>query len=91
MFLELNITDEDRLLLSDDAVITSINICNTGASDLLLGLYKQTSTDGDKFYFLKDVTLKKTHTFLAEDMIISGGDKFYISVAGTCSVIVDYK
>lgn len=91
MFLELNINNEEKLLLTDQAFITSLNICNTSAADLSLALYKLNQYSGDKYYFLKDVTLKKTHTFLVDDMIISEGDKLYVAASGACSVIVDYK
>lgn len=92
MFLELNITNEEKLLLTSEAYITSINVCNTGTTDLLLSLYKKTGTDETIFYFLKEVTLKKNYTFLAEDMAINTDDTFFISVAsGSCSVIMDYK
>lgn len=92
MFLELNITNEEKLLLSSNAFITSINVCNTGGTDVVLGLYKQKEGDATKFHFLKDVTLKKKYTFLGEAIEITEGDTFYVSVAsGSCSVIVDYK
>jgi hypothetical protein len=91
MLLELNITNEEKLLLTSNAFVTSLSICNTGATDLVLGLYKLKQNSVIKFYFLKDVTLKRTHTFLAEDMVISEEDSFYISVgSGSCSVIIDY-
>jgi hypothetical protein len=92
MFLELNITNEEKLLLTNEAFITSINICNTGSTDVELGLYKLNQYGTDKYYFLKNVALKKAYVFLVEDLVISEGDSFYISVGpGSCSVIIDYK
>lgn len=91
MFLELNINNEEKLLLTDEAFITSLNICNTSGVDLTLGLYKLNRNSEDKYYFLKDVTLKKTYTFLVDELIISEGDKLYVAATGSCSVIVDYK
>jgi hypothetical protein len=90
MFLDFNITDEDKLLLTDQASVTSLNICNTGPDDATMSLYKQNIGSGEKFYFLKDVLLKKKYVFLAENMVLNNGDDFRVLIDGTCSVIIDF-
>ncbi len=90
MFLDINIANEDKLLLTDQASITSLNICNTSTADVTMSLYKKNTGSGEKFYFLKGVTIKKSYVFLAEDMAVNNGDELHVVVSGDCSVIVDF-